>query len=369
MSPLAIILFISWLVFLLFAIDAYNRGKMNLLHFVVFLGGITIVLLWLFYPPFLNKFSEIFGFARGADILVYGGLIFLAYMFFDVNNKITKQDYILTKFVTNEALSNISPDYISHQLSYIKKDNIDKHIQKSDFMFLVKGLNEEKTIWKVIDSIINAGYSKILVINDGSTDNMKQVVEDKINTYKDKLIILINHQLNRRHGWGNKTGIEFFRRYGDICDIKYIVFFDADDQMDIKDMEKFENIINNKSNIDVILWSRFVQWGKAYNIPLARKIILWGGNMITKIFNGLDVSDPHNGYKAISLDVLKKINIQTDTTAYANELVDEYKRLGVKISEIPVNIRYTDYSLEKGQKNSNAIKILWELIYKKLFFR
>lgn len=367
MSPLSIILYVSWLLFLIFIIDAYKRWKLNLLHFVVFLWGVTTVLLGLFYPPFLSKFSEIFGFARGADIVVYGGMIFLAYMFFDMNNKMTKQDYNMTKLITNEAISHMSSDYISNQLSKVKGDK-DK-LSKNDFMFLVKGLNEEKTIWHVIDEIIWAWYSKILIINDWSTDRMKDIVEDKIKKYEDKLIVLLNHQLNRRHGWWNKTGIEFFRRYGDICKIKYVVFFDADDQMDITDMGRFEKIIDNHPDIDVILWSRFVEWGIAKDIPISRKIILRWGNIITKLFNGLNISDPHNGYKCIKLKILKKINIQTDTTAYANELIDEYRRLKVSIIEVPVNIRYTDYSLGKWQKNSNAINILIEMIYNKLFFR
>jgi hypothetical protein len=34
-----------------------------------------------------------------------------------------------------------------------------------------------------------------------------------------------------------------------------------------------------------------------------------------------------------------------------------------------VHIRYTDYSLWKGQKNSNSLKLAAEMLYKKLFFR
>jgi hypothetical protein len=37
--------------------------------------------------------------------------------------------------------------------------------------------------------------------------------------------------------------------------------------------------------------------------------------------------------------------------------------------EIPVHIRYTDYSLGKGQKNSNGLRLWLEMIYKKIFFR
>jgi hypothetical protein len=41
----------------------------------------------------------------------------------------------------------------------------------------------------------------------------------------------------------------------------------------------------------------------------------------------------------------------------------------MKYEEVPVNIRYTDYSLGKWQKNSNSIKLAFEMIYRKIFFR
>jgi hypothetical protein len=100
-----------------------------------------------------------------------------------------------------------------------------------------------------------------------------------------------------------------------------------------------------------------------------RKIVLWGAKLLTRMMNGMRITDPHNGYKCFKLESLQQIVLTTDTTAYANELIDEYKRLQLKVVELPVHIRYTDYSLGKGQKNSNALNILFELIYKKLFFR
>jgi hypothetical protein len=39
----------------------------------------------------------------------------------------------------------------------------------------------------------------------------------------------------------------------------------------------------------------------------------------------------------------------------------------LRYKEVPVNIKYTDYSLEKWQKNSNAIKIAIRFIWSKFF--
>ena len=83
----------------------------------------------------------------------------------------------------------------------------------------------------------------------------------------------------------------------------------------------------------------------------------------------MKVTDPHNGYKVFALSALQKITIHTDTASYANELIDQYQQHHLSYAEIPVHIKYTEYSLTKGQKSSNAINILIELIYKKIFFR
>lgn len=104
-------------------------------------------------------------------------------------------------------------------------------------------------------------------------------------------------------------------------------------------------------------------------MPPMRRFILGIATLVTKIFYGAKVTDPHNGYRVISLPALRKITLTADGMHYANELNEQIKRYHMKYVEIPVHIRYTDYSLTKGQKNSNSLKLASEMIYKKLFFR
>ena len=126
-----------------------------------------------------------------------------------------------------------------------------------------------------------------------------------------------------------------------------MVFYDADGQMDIADMKTFDHLISQNPQVDIWQCSRFVDGGEAYNIPLHRRIILRGANIVTLLFNGMKVTDPHNGYRVIKFDALCKIQIQTDSTSYANELIDQYQIHHLKYREVPVQIRYTDYSLHK----------------------
>lgn len=71
----------------------------------------------------------------------------------------------------------------------------------------------------------------------------------------------------------------------------------------------------------------------------------------------------------INNETIKKIKIESDGMAYASELLESIQQNKVSYTEIGVNIHYTDHTLQKGQKNSNALKILWELVYKKIFYK
>ena len=102
-----------------------------------------------------------------------------------------------------------------------------------------------------------------------------------------------------------------------------------------------------------------------------RRVILFISMVVTRIFYGTQVSDPHNGYRVISLDALRKITLTSDGMHYANELNEQIQRNRFVYEEVPVHIRYTEHSLGKAhrQKNSNSLRLAAEMIYKKIFFR
>lgn len=363
-SPLQFILIVSGLVFFIFAIDSFQRKRFNALHFLVFFGWISVVLLFSFDPNLLNKFWSLFWVARWADLLVYISIILLAYFYFEILNKVTKQSFLTTRLITEQS--------IQRALSHNETSNLKlKNDKFSDYIFLVRSYNEGQYLPKVIDEIMDYGFSKILVVNDWSQDNTVRLILEKKEQYKDKDkdIILLSHLINRWWWAANKTWFEFLKRYWNLLQIKWVVTFDADGQMNIEDMKTFIYEINKNENTDIFLWTRFLAWWSASNIPFLRKIILSWSRIITYFFDWLWVTDPHNWYRVISLETLKKIKIDSDGMAYASELIEEIKRLNLNFLEVPVNIKYTDYSLWKWQKNSNAFRILIELIYKRFFYK
>lgn len=364
MSLLQFSVIIVAVIFFLFGIDMYKRKKMNILHLIVFVFWSGFLVLFALNQEFLNKFWEFFGVARWADLIVYGSLVVFAYFYVTLLNSHTKDKHELTRLISQMTINQV---YIEEKAN-IK--NYKNKTEKDEYIFNIRAYNEWTVIWSVIDEIVAAGFKKIVFVNDGSKDNTLEVLKQKKLQHKDCLFIILSHTINRGGGAANQTWYKFIQNYADKLNIKRFVWFDADGQMDVKDMQNFISEIKKSwDNIDVYLWSRFTKWWSSENMPSTRKYILALSRFVTRIFYSAKISDPHNWYRVIEINAFKKFHITADGMHYANEVNEQIKKHKMKYKEIPVHIRYTDYSLKKGQKNSNSIKLAFEMIYKKIFFR
>ena len=111
---------------------------------------------------------------------------------------------------------------------------------KIKFSIIVPAYNIEEYIEKCIDSIKNQTYKnyEIIIINDGSTDNTKEIL-NKYN--KDAKITIIN-QSNKGLSESRNIGVK--NATGD-----YILFADGDDFIDKKLLEILNNAIKNEDLI------------------------------------------------------------------------------------------------------------------------
>jgi glycosyltransferase involved in cell wall biosynthesis len=105
--------------------------------------------------------------------------------------------------------------------------------------------NGEKFILKNLESICNQTYQNIehIIVNDGSTDNTKSVIENYIKAYPNKKIKLIGTP-NQGAGAARNIGTEMAT--GD-----YVCYLDADDYLDNDIFEKAAMI---NYNFDVCFW-------------------------------------------------------------------------------------------------------------------
>ncbi|MBU1198673.1 MAG: glycosyltransferase family 2 protein [Nanoarchaeota archaeon] len=227
-----------------------------------------------------------------------------------------------------------------------------KNIKKKKIFFIIPGYNEEKSIGKVIKELKKAGYNNIVVIDDGSKDNTYQEA-------KKQNIFVLQHAINRGQGAALRTGTEFALKKG----AEIIVHFDSDGQHRVEDLPQMLKPVL-KGEVDVALGSRFL---KKTKMPFSRRVLLKGSVWIQWLFYGVKLSDAHNGFRVMSRKAAQKIKIDSDRMEHASEIVEEIVKKKIKYKEVPVIIRYTGYSMKKGEGSFwGAVRILFKMIIKKI---
>ena len=216
-------------------------------------------------------------------------------------------------------------------------------MQKNKIIFLIRAYNEATRIREVIEGIFDAGYTQVLVVDDGSTDGTDTVLADLIEGSR---IHYVRHVTNRGAGAALETGFAYIREHASHHSWEYLLTFDADGQHDIRDITKFEKAFEKDETLDIVIGSRFITKTNT-NVPLMRRIILWGGRIFTSVISGVHLTDAHNGYRMLRVTTLEKIHITMDGMEYASELIDQIGKYKFRFQEVPVNIHYDEYTLAK----------------------
>lgn len=209
---------------------------------------------------------------------------------------------------------------------------------------VIPAYNEAPVIRGVVEAVRALGY-EVLVVDDGSTDR----------TFAEALnggARAMRNDLNQGVGATLVLGTQV------ACNIGYdaVVTFDADGQHDPADIPKLvEALTNPYWAYDLVNGSRFL--GRVTGMPKHRAFLLHLVRWAMWLLCGQQITDPCNGMKAFRPSTFK---IRSRRMAWACELIWRVSRWG-KIREVPVSVRYTPYSLAKGQRSRHAFKVGIEL--------
>ena len=205
---------------------------------------------------------------------------------------------------------------------------------------IIPCFNEEKTISKVIDKILNLSEidKEIIIINDGSTDNTKNILDDL--KKKSQIIKTYDHDKNQGKGAALKTG--FSKSSGDI-----ILVQDADLEYDPNDYQKLLQPFY-KTDAQIVYGSRFMGGDYVrlhyYWHFIANKLL----TAMTNIFTNLNMTDMETGYKVFKKDCLQNIQLEERGFGVEPELTIKLAKKKYIFYEVPIS--YSGRSYQEGKK-------------------
>lgn len=211
--------------------------------------------------------------------------------------------------------------------------------------------NESSVLESVAQEIHDAGYNNIIIVDDGSEDNTYEIAHSLPHAFA------FRHHLNRGKGAATKTGIEAAK----LLNADIIVTMDSDGQHDPNDIPKLiQPIVDGKC--DVVLGTRLKDHT---GMPWHKVLANWVGNALTWYLYGLWVSDSQSGFRAYSRHAAELIDTQTDRYEYDSEVIREIYKYRLKYTEVPIAVRYTEYSMGKVQKQGfvNGLRTLYKIIW------
>jgi glycosyltransferase involved in cell wall biosynthesis len=189
---------------------------------------------------------------------------------------------------------------------------------------VVPALNEEITITEFVDwckvGLSEAGIQGQILIVDSSSDETPQLAI----AGGAEVLLVPKRGLGRAY----IDAIPFIRG-------KWVLMGDADLTYDFRKLSPF--IAKFKAGKEFIMGSRFKGYIERGAMPLLHQY--FGTPLTTWILNFLyrtRFTDIHCGMRGITLDALKKINLESQGWEYASEMVLKAARYHLKIGEVPV---------------------------------
>jgi glycosyltransferase involved in cell wall biosynthesis len=218
-----------------------------------------------------------------------------------------------------------------------------------DAWLVVPLFNESAVVGDVIRSALST-FPNIVCIDDGSSDDSARVAADAG-------AHVVSHPINLGQGAALQTGLRY--ALSD-ADARYFVTFDSDGQHRVEDAAKMVVRLATEP-LDIVIGSRFLS-GRAETGPLKR-LVLKAAVIFERASTGLELTDTHNGLRAMNRFAAETIRIRQARMAHGSEILREISRHKLRYSEESVHVVYTDYSRAKGQSIWNSVNILIDLIF------
>jgi dolichol-phosphate mannosyltransferase len=202
-----------------------------------------------------------------------------------------------------------------------------------DLSFVIPAYNEEDSIKGALGMIDGAVKNKklqyeIVVVDDGSKDKtlLKAMVYASMNGH----VRVVSYNKNMGKGYAVKAG--FMQATGEV-----VIFADSDMDIDLGTVSSYVEALQHG---DIVIASKWHPQS-VVKMPLIRRILSHGFNVLVRLMTGAKLRDTQAGLKAIRKSAFKDIFPRLTVKRYAFdvELLAVANLYGLRVVEMPVNLQ------------------------------
>ena len=225
------------------------------------------------------------------------------------------------------------------------------HVPRPCLSVVVPCFNEQGTIMTLIKHVADSPWVReIIVVDDGSTDNTRNILDDVDNP----VVRVVMHDRNQGKGAALRTG--FAHATSD-----YVIVQDADLEYDPNEFsDLLPPILDDKA--DVVFGSRFLS-GRPHRV-----LYFWhsmGNRLLTlasNVFTGLNLSDMETCYKLFRREVIESITIEEDRFGFEPEITAKVAKGGWRIYEVGISYSGRTYADGKKIGRRDAVRALYCIV-------
>lgn len=200
-------------------------------------------------------------------------------------------------------------------------------------------LNEEETLQLILDKLLDQKIvSEIIVVNDGSKDRTKHILNKISSSIKQKNVkfIILEHKKNLGKGAAIRTALKKVSG-------NFIIIQDADLEYNPAEYKK---LLKNSFKNTVVYGSRILRKN-----PHAYTRTYLGNVLITALCNllfGSKLTDIYTCYKVIPADIAKSLKLKSNGFEIEAEITAKLLRRKINIVEKPIS--YNPRGYKDGKK-------------------
>lgn len=196
---------------------------------------------------------------------------------------------------------------------------------RANTIVIIPTYNNAKTLGNVIERALLHNLP-LLVINDGSTDDTRNVLSQFAN------IQIINLEKNQGKGVALKTAL----RWAIEQNYRYAVTLDSDGQHYPEDISVFLSEIEQSPDT-LLVGSRNLQ---AENMPAKNTFANKFSNFWFRIETGIKMNDTQSGYRLYPLHKLKGLKFFTGRYEFELEILVRAAWQGIEVTNVPIRVYY-----------------------------